>query len=305
MANKSWISYTFLVVLFWGIWGAFSALPTTLYGYPDQMVYVIWAFTMLIPCYFSLRNNKFDRRMVAALYGLLIGLFGAAGQLILFKALSVGPAYLIFPVISISPAITVLMAFVILRERISKIGWGGVVLALTSIVMFSIQGSSGNGPESGGWLVLAIVVCFCWGIQAFLMKRASNIGVNDATTFAYMTISGLLLVPIAFWTMSGSAAGFTWHAPALTTVIQLLNAVGALFLVMALSRGKAVIVAPCTNALAPTMTIILSLALYHAFPSIWSFIGMILALCGSTIMVYSEENGASTQSNAKTMAEIG
>lgn len=290
MGNKSWILYAALLVVFWGIWGAFSALPTELYRYPDQMVYIIWAFTMLIPCYFSLRHKHFDRRAIAAFYGLLIGLAGAGGQLILFKALTIGPAYLIFPVVSISPVITVLLALVILREKVSKLGWVGVVLALVSIIMFSVPDSSNDGLKFGAWLTLAVIVCACWGSQAFLMKRAANAGINDASIFAYMTISGLLLVPVAFLTMHGNGFDFSWKAPALTTGIQLLNAIGALFLVMAMSRGKAVIVAPCTNALAPILTIVLSLAFYHAFPSVWSFIGIVLALCGSTLMVYSEES---------------
>ena len=289
MGNRSWILYAFLLVVFWGIWGAFSALPTQIYSYPNQMVYIIWSFTMLVPCYFSLRKKTFDRRGIAAMYGLLIGLAGAGGQLVLFKALSTGPAYLIFPVVSISPVITVLMALVLLREKVSRFGWIGVVMALISIIMFSIPDHAKNGLEFGAWLMLAVIVCFCWGSQAFLMKRAANAGVNDATTFAYMTISGLLLVPVAFFTMSGSGFAFPWEAPALTTGIQLLNAIGALFLVMAMSRGKATIVAPCTNAMAPILTIVLSLVFYHAFPSVWSFIGIVLALCGSTIMVYSEE----------------
>jgi hypothetical protein len=37
--TRSWIFYATLLVLFWGIWGAFSALPATRYGYPDEMIY--------------------------------------------------------------------------------------------------------------------------------------------------------------------------------------------------------------------------------------------------------------------------
>ena len=48
-STKSWIFYAALLVLFWGVWGAFSALPTTKYGYPNEMVYSIWALTMIIP----------------------------------------------------------------------------------------------------------------------------------------------------------------------------------------------------------------------------------------------------------------
>lgn len=287
--KRSWILYATLLVLFWGVWGAFSSLPTSLYGYPDEMVYVIWAFTMLIPAFFALRGNRFDRRPVAALYGLIAGLTGAGGQLLLFQALSNGPAYLIFPIVSLSPVITVLMAIALLRERIQWLAVVGAVAALAAIVLFSIPGSSDDSNTTGPWLLLAILICVAWGAQAFFMRKAALLGINDATTFGWMTISGLLLIPVAVLMMGGLPVGAPWQAPALTAVTQVLNAAGALFLVMALSRGKAAVVAPITNALAPVLTIVLSLAVYQTLPSIYGAIGIVLALGGSTLMVYADE----------------
>lgn len=289
MRNRSWIVYTGLLVLFWGVWGALSNLPTRLYGYPDQMIYIIWSITMLIPACFALRRERFQPTLRGAMYGLAIGLTGAGGQLALFHALTIGPAYLIFPIISISPVITVLMAFVILREKSSRIGVLGVVLALIAILMFSLPSQPTGGAAYGTWVWFSIFVCLCWGVQAFLMKRAALADVNDSTTFAWMTISGLLLIPVALGMMTQPATGYPWQAPAITAGIQALNAIGALFLVMALSRGKAIIVAPCTNALAPVLTIVLSLLIAATVPSWYSAIGMLLALGGSTLMVYSEE----------------
>ena len=289
--GSSWVPYAGLLVLFWGVWGAFSGTPTSRYGYPNEMVYILWAFTMLIPCYVALRGKTFDRRPIAAVYGLLIGLTGAGGQLILFKALSNGPAYLIFPLISISPAITVLMAVLILRERIRLLATIGVIAALASIVLFSITSGSGDA-STGPWLILALIVMVAWGVQAYFMKKAATVGVNDATTFGWMTISGLLLIPVAWFMMGDFPSDAPWQAPALTLGTQLLNAVGALFLVMALSRGKATIVAPVTNALAPVLTIVLSLVVYQTLPSVYAFIGIVLALGGSTLMVYADESEA-------------
>jgi drug/metabolite transporter (DMT)-like permease len=287
--GSRWIPYAGLLVLFWGVWGAFSSAPTSLYDYPNEMVYILWAFTMLIPAFFAMRGQRFDRRPIAAVYGLLVGLTGAGGQLVLFKALTIGPAYLIFPLISISPAITVLMAVAILRERIRALATVGVIAALASIVLFSISSGSGDA-DTGPWLILALIVMVAWGVQAYFMKKAATVGVNDATTFAWMTISGLLLVPVA-WFMMGSYPGDApWQAPALTLGTQLLNAVGALFLVMALSRGKATIVAPVTNALAPVLTIIISLIVYQTLPTVYGFIGIVLAIGGSTLMVYADES---------------
>lgn len=286
--TRSWIFYAILLVVFWGVWGAFSALPATRYGYPDEMIYSIWALTMIIPAAFAMRGQRFDRRPQAAIYGLLIGFTGAGGQLVLFQALTMGPAYLIFPIVSISPAITVLMAMLLLRERISALATVGLIAALAAIVLFSITGGSSD-QSHGPWLILAIVICVAWGVQAYFMRKAATIGVNEATTFGWMAITGLLLIPVALLSLGGIPTDFPWQAPALTAVTQLLNAVGALFLVMALARGKATIVAPTTNALAPALTVIISLVVYQTLPSPYAAIGIVLALVGSTLMVYSDE----------------
>ena len=286
--THSWIFYATLLILFWGVWGAFSALPSTKYGYPDEMIYSIWALTMIIPAVFALRGQRFDRRPRAAVYGLLIGLTGAGGQLVLFQALTMGPAYLIFPIVSISPAITVVMAMVLLRERVSRLALVGLVAALASIVLFSITTGAAD-DSSGPWLPLAILVCVAWGVQAYFMRKTATIGVNDATTFGWMAISALALIPVALLSLGSIPIDFPWQAPVLTAATQLLNSVGALFLVMALSRGKASIVAPSTNALAPALTIIVSLIAYQTLPSPYGTAGIVLALAGSTLMVYSDE----------------
>ncbi|ABK71934.1 DMT family transporter [Mycolicibacterium smegmatis] len=299
---RSWIFYATLLVIFWGVWGAFSALPATWYGYPDEMIYCIWALTMIIPAVFALRGERFDRRPKAAVYGLLIGLTGAGGQLLLFQALTMGPAYLIFPIVSISPAITVLMAMVLLRERISGLAAVGLIAALAAIVLFSITGGESD-VSSGPWLPLAVLICVAWGVQAYFMRKTATIGVNEATTFGWMAITAIALIPVAVISMGGIPTGFPWQAPVLTAGTQVLNAVGALFLVMALSRGKATIVAPTTNALAPALTIVVSLIAYQTLPTPYGAVGIVLALLGSTLMVYSDEKRGEAPTAAVTAPE--
>ncbi|ROP26614.1 DMT family transporter [Pseudokineococcus lusitanus] len=289
MTRNSWIPYAAGLVLFWGVWGATSGLPTARYGYPDEMVYVIWAFTMLVPAAVVLRRTTWDRRGVATGYGLVVGLTGAGGQLLLFKALTLGPAYLVFPLVALSPAITVLLALVLLRERLNRLSAAGVVMALVAVVLFSVSSGDGQGGSVAAWLPLAALVTVAWGVQAFVMRLAAVQGVNDGTTFGWMTISGLLLVPLALVMAGGLPSGVGWEAPTLAGGTQLLNAVGALFLVMALSRGKASVVAPVTNALAPVLTIVLSLLLFRTLPSVPATVGIVLALVGSTLMVRSDE----------------
>src|SRR5215210_6306594 len=165
-----------------------------------------------------LRSERtFDRRPIAAIYGLLIGLTGAGGQLVLFKALTIGLAYLIFPIIALSPGITVLMATFLLHERLPDLTKIGIVLALIALVFFNISGGSGDA-DVGPWLVLALLITLAWGVQAYYMRKAASVGVNDGTTFGYMALSGLLLVPIAFVMMGGFPGDAPWQPRSLRSV---------------------------------------------------------------------------------------
>lgn len=285
--RHAWIVYTGLVVVLWGCWGAWSALPAERYGYPDSLIYSVWAITMIVPCVGAMWFDTFQRSRKGAGYGLLIGLTGAGGQLLLFASLTMGPAFLIFPIIALSPAVTVLLAMCFLGERTTASGWVGVILALAAIVIFAL--TDGTGKVAGiGWLPLAIIVCLCWGVQAFLMKCASTAGINDTTVFFWMTVSALLLIPVALLVGRPALGTHFARATALTAGIQLLNAVGALFLVMAFRRGRAIVVSPAANSLAPVVTVVLSLAMYAVMPSLVTAAGIACAIVGSALLIRSD-----------------
>ena len=73
------------------------------------------------------------------LLGSVAGLLGAAGQLVLFDTLRRGPAYLVFPVISLSPVVSVLLSVLLLGETASARAWSGIVLALVAMPLLSYQ----------------------------------------------------------------------------------------------------------------------------------------------------------------------
>jgi len=280
--RRSWVPYAAATTVFSGFWGAFSGLPTTEYGYPAELVYAIWAVVMLVPAVVVLRQGGFDRRLSSAAYGLAIGLTGAGGQLLLLRALSLGPAYLIFPVVALSPAVTVLLAVVLLRERMRPLAATGVVMTLAAAVLFGTS-PSWHPSAGGAWLPMVVVVTLCWGVQALLLRKAAIVGVGESTSYTYMTLSGLLLLPLAVSMAGGLHLDVPWQAPALAGATQLLNAVAAYFLVMAVSRGKASVVVPVTSALPPVLTTVLSLLAYHRLPTALAALGMVLALLGSAL----------------------
>lgn len=290
LKNKSWLIYAFITTISWGVWGAFTEIPEKA-GFPGTLIYVVWSFTMIIPALFALNAIKWklDFNKKSIIYGLLIGFLGAGGQLALFTGAIVnGPAYLIFPIISLSPVVTILLSVIILRERTTKMGWLGIILALIAIPWLSYQDPSGTN-YGYWWLVFALLVFFAWGLQAFFMKKA-NSEMKAESIFFYMTVTGLMLAPIAFF-MTDFSQPINWgfKGPYLSFGIQMLNSIGALTIVYAFRYGKAIVVSPLTNAVAPVITIILSLIIYSFVPHYYTLIGMGLAIISIFILAFNDE----------------
>lgn len=272
MKNKLWLVFILITIATWGVWGALSDHLMQQYGIPDTVVYILWALTM-IPCAIValiINKGKFLHDGKAALLGCTVGLLGAGGQLVLFKALTLGPSYIIFPFISMSPVIVIALAAIFLKEKATRWQIAGIAVALVAILLLSIQLDGSNSPVSGWlWIVLAVLVLFAWGIQGFFMKFANN-SMDAESIFVWMAISGLVLIPVAYY-MNGDAAAFFASSDAVGKSfgcfgIQILNAIGALTLVYAYRHGKAVVVSPM-EGLSPMVTVLLSLIIWQAIPN--------------------------------------
>lgn len=279
MKLKPWLAFALITTIFWGVWGALIEMPEKA-GFPATLGYVVWAITMIVPALFALKriNWKLERDKTAIRYGLLIGVTGSAGQLILFQALRSGPAYLVFPIVSLSPLVTILLSLVILKEKASAKSWIGIIIALIAIPLLSYQ-PAGSGQKFGSlWIFLALAVFLAWGTQAYFMKAANN-HMKAESIFFYMMISGLALIPVALC-MTDFSQPINWgfKGPYLAFCIQILNSIGALFIVYAFRYGRAIIVSPLTNAGGPVITIILSLLIYGIFPHPVILVGMLLAV---------------------------
>jgi len=288
--SKNWLIYAVITTLFWGVWGALIEI-TEKAGFPATLGYVVWALTMIPPAIVALYNInwKLDYNKKAIIYGALAGFTGAGGQLILFETLRLGPAYLVFPIISLSPVVTIILSTIFLKEKTGKLGWTGIALALVAIPLLSYQEPASSSETSLLWLGLALIVFGAWGFQAYVLRFA-NQSMKAESIFFYMMATAIILIPVALY-MTDFSQPINWgfKGPYLAAMIQTLNAVGALMLVFAFRYGKAIIVSPMTNALAPVITIILSLTIYSVIPHPIIIAGMILAILAALLMGYEEE----------------
>jgi uncharacterized membrane protein len=287
---KLWLIYALATTILWGVWGAFTGVSAQR-GFPDTLVYCVWALTMIVPALIVLGRAgwKLECEPRSLLYGFIIGMLGAGGQMLLFYTVNIGPTYLIFPIISLSPIVTIALSYVLLRERTNWVGIVGIVLALIALPMFDFSFGSGDSGQ-GSWFFFALLIMLAWGLQAYFMKSA-NRTMSAESIFFYMTITGLMLTPVAMMMTDWSKPiNMGADGPWLAAAIQLLNAIGALTLVFAFRHGKAIVVSPLTNAGAPLLTAIISLAVLGVAPPSLKIVGLVLAtLAGILLAITPDE----------------
>ncbi|GMQ80708.1 MAG: DMT family transporter [Rhodothermia bacterium] len=288
--SRNWLAYALITTVFWGVWGALIEIPEKS-GFPATLGFVVWALTMIPPALVVLARVgwKIERDKSAILLGSTIGFLGAGGQLVLFQALRMGPAYLVFPVISLAPVVTIGLSFWLLKERTGTRGWIGIIIAIVALPFLSYAPGSQNGGTNLIWIALALMVFFAWGIQAYVIKHA-NKTMSAEGIFFYMMLTAILLIPLAL-VMTDFSAAINWGAdgPVLAAGIQVLNAIGALCLVYAFRYGKAIIVSPLTNAVAPVITVLLSLTIYAVVPNPITLIGIGGAVVAAFLFAIEDE----------------
>ena len=272
-----WLFYAFITITFWGIWGALIEIPEKS-GFPTTMGYVVWSCTMIPVALFALHRIKwkpeYDKRSIFK--GVAAGVLGCGGQILLFQALRLGPAYLVFPIVSLYPVLTIFLSIVFLKERAGLIQWIGIILCLFAMFFLSNPQISSGKSNGIDWLILAFLVFIMWGAQAYVLKF-SNKTMKAESLFFYTALSSFLFIPFAIMMTDFSVPiNLGFQGLWLTAMIQILNAIGALTLIYALRYGKAIVVAPLTG-LAPVITVILSLIIYSVIPGGFLLVGLILA----------------------------
>jgi len=136
---QKWLSYSLLSILFFGAWGVVSKaavdLVSPLHG---QILFSFGLIPLAIVAAMS-KDTSTSNKLRGALYGFLTGIFGSIGNIAFFEALSRGgKASTVVPVTAMYPVVTLILALLLLGEKLNWVQRCGVGLALSALVLFSI-----------------------------------------------------------------------------------------------------------------------------------------------------------------------
>jgi drug/metabolite transporter (DMT)-like permease len=280
-----WLLYSFASAVCFGVWGFVSKIAAD--GVPPMQNLILSAAGLVPPALLLLPSIQWRaERSVGRgmLFGFLTGIFGGLGNLSLYAALSGGgKAAVVFPLTAIYPLITVLIAWLLLREQLSRAQLGGIAAALASIIAFSAEAGSLKEPSSwlrqlsiSPWIGFSFLTLFLWGFTGVMQRLSSNYVCAEISllgfTTAFLTIS--MFLPFT--------QKLAWDFPARQWAYAIaggaLNSLGTLASFVAFRHGgKAAIVTPLV-ALYPMLTVLLAVAVLREKIGWREVIGIILAL---------------------------
>jgi bacterial/archaeal transporter family protein len=136
----SWLFFSLLTIVCWGAWGAVSKVASDgVDAYTNQIFFTAGLLPLMLVTLRSSRLAGGTERKAGITWAFFTGILGGTGNIAFFYALVIGgKASIVVPVTALFPLVTVVLAIVFLRERLSKLQILGFVLALPAIYLLSM-----------------------------------------------------------------------------------------------------------------------------------------------------------------------
>ncbi len=145
------------------------------------------------------------------LYGALFGAPLGMGGYILALSMA-GPAY-VLPITSLYPAIAALLAFVFLKERISRLAWCGLALCVLGAVTIGYTPSESTGSLFLLGIAFAFLAAVGWAVEGVCVTSGMDFIDPAVALNVYQLLSSLLyaciIIPSAVWYTRGAVPDFS------------------------------------------------------------------------------------------------
>lgn len=142
-STPRWLLWSLLTIVLWGTWGLVSKVASAgVDAYSNQLLYTAGILPLMVFVAWTVHRNKAaekrEHRTAGVFWAFLTGILGGVGNIAFFEALvKGGNASVVAPVTALFPMVTVLLALVVLRERLGRVQWLGLGLAFVAIYLLS------------------------------------------------------------------------------------------------------------------------------------------------------------------------
>jgi transporter family protein len=137
MQSLSWLTAALISMVCFGLWGFFSKMTIYYVDAKSGLLYQVVGFAIIGLMLLSFMNFKPDNDMRGIGFGVLAGFASSIGSLLLLVAADKGKVTTVVTLTALYPLITILLAYLLLKEGINSKQACGVVFALAAIYLLT------------------------------------------------------------------------------------------------------------------------------------------------------------------------
>ena len=241
----AWLTWTLLTLFSWGIWAVLSkVLGNALTPEQSQVLSTLGMIPIIGWLAFSKGVSLRGASRRGFLFAFLGGIVTCLGNIPYYSALARGEKVAtVVSLTALSPLVTILLAMLILRERMNRVQLAGLALSLAAIWLFNVQGDGGIFSRTVVYAVLPILL---WGLSGFLQKVATNHLSSETAALVYL--SAFIPVGAYFAVREPWPGEITTRTWMLVLALGFFLAFGNFTILAAYARGgKAAVIAPLAN----------------------------------------------------------
>ncbi len=133
----NWLTTAFIAFVLFGLWGFFPKLAVNYINPGSAIVYEVAGTIVVALLALKIVGFRPEVHPKGILYAVLTGVTGMLGTLFLFYSVKNGKASVVVSLTALYPLITILLAYIFLKEPISARQILAIVLAMASLVLFA------------------------------------------------------------------------------------------------------------------------------------------------------------------------
>ncbi len=288
--ERTWLIYAVAAALCWGIWGILAKfISSDISPYLNHMMFTAGMLLTLPVVIAHCRRSELNRKGI--IWGLVAGVLAVTGNVAVYQSFGTGGlAAVVIPVTNLYPLVTILIAVLVLKEKMHWLNGIGIMIVIPAIIILSGQTQILHDPagffrEMGlnVWLLFALVALVFWGLFSAAQKVTTN---HISAEWSYVSFIGSsVLITLGFLAFGLIEFSFSTRTFAIGSLAGMLNGLGVLAAFAAYrNEGKASLVTTIAGALQPVFTIFLAIAFLGEKLTTLELSGISLAILASLFL---------------------
>ena len=137
---RLWLAFSIVALVLWGVTGVTQKLSTNRISSERSFLWFCWAMVTLSLVVLLVARPQWKLGTLVVVCSIAGGALNGLGAWTSFRALeSGGKASIVISLISLYPLLTVVLAVVLLGERLTRTQTAGVVIAIAAAILLSLE----------------------------------------------------------------------------------------------------------------------------------------------------------------------